>query len=291
MDKNFRRLLSLTLIIALTAMMVGFTYDSKAKDNDNYVAVNGDRIYFEQSGNLKSSDTLIFVHGAFMHSKAMNFLSKEFKKYNCITLDLPGHGKSEGTAKSTVAEYTDSVEQFIKILQDRGTIKSNFTLIGWSMGGTISLELAERHVVGLNNVVLLNSSAKWYLDTSAFDPNSKIDLRPLFGSEFTSLTPDKVKAVFSTDYDKYISSDKAVISDVMSVCNYDAVSALSNIEVPILALSGDSDHLALPQYQALLKSNIKECYLKIYPNRGHQMFMEIPDDLEEDIKDFFEYSK
>jgi pimeloyl-ACP methyl ester carboxylesterase len=269
----------------------GHKHDSNGKTGGNYISIGGDSLFYEQSGDPKSDITLVFIHGAFINGNTMKFLSKEMKSYNCVTIDLPGHGKSEGAARNTVAGYTDAVEQLIKVLREKKIIGAKFTLIGWSMGGSISLELAERHIDGLISVVLLDSSAKWYIDLSGIDPTAKIDLRPLFAREFTSLTPDKLKEEFLSNYDKYVSCDATIMSDAMVGSNYDAISELGKVKVPVLAISGDSDYLALPEYEIILKNNINQCYLKMYPNRGHLLFMEIPDVISRDITEFFEYAK
>jgi pimeloyl-ACP methyl ester carboxylesterase len=284
-----KKFITLLLIVSNFLFISGFS--NIKKNGDNVLMVNNEKIYYERSGNKHSEKTIIFIHGAFVNSDTMKFLSKEFKNYNCITFDLPAHGKSEGTPKTVLSDYTESVYQFIKLLKDKKEITNNITLVGWSMGGSISLELAEKGLKGLQNVILLDSSSKWTLDTSGMNPNAPINLKPLFASEFTNLTPQYVRDVFDKDYNKYIASDTTIISDVMAVCTYDNISNLNKITVPVLAISGDSDNLATLENEALLKRNINKCYIKIYPNRGHQMFMEIPNEISRDIKEFFEYSK
>lgn len=295
MRKTFKVVLAVMMVMVLVVTMTGFTTDTMSDKTKvgSTVNVDGENIYFERSGNQCSDSTIIFIHGAFINSQTMKFLSQDraFSNYNCITFDLPGHGKSDGTGKTTVAEYTQSVYNFISILKEKNIVTNKITLVGWSMGGTISLELAEKGLEGLQNVVLLDSSAKWELNLPPLDPTAPIDLRPIFASEFTSLTPQYVKDVFDRDYDNYVAGTSAIVSDAMSVVNYDKTADLSKINVPVLAISGDSDKLALPEYQIILKRNISKCYLKLYPNRGHILFMEVPQDVSKDIIDFFQYSK
>jgi pimeloyl-ACP methyl ester carboxylesterase len=185
-----------------------------------------------------------------------------------------------------LSDYTNKVYELIKVLKIDNIVTNNITLIGWSMGGSISLELAERNLDGLKNIVLLNSSAKWKLDLTNFDTTIKFDLRPMFINGFTSLTPQSVKDIFTTNYDKYISDESACKTDILATYNYDKVSELSKVNVPVLAISGDMDMLALPEYQEILRGNIPNCQVKIYQDRGHQLFMEIPNEIEQDIRNF-----
>ncbi len=295
---NIRKKLSLALaVIILSTLCFGTSNGVSAASNNkdkitkNFINVNGENIYYERKGNNKNKDTIIFIHGALVNSESMKFLSEKFNDYNCITFDLPGHGKSEGTPKMSIADYTESVYNFIDILKAKNEITNNITLVGWSMGGSIALELAEKGLKDLKNIVLLDSSAKWVIDLSGADPNAPLDFAPLFQSNFTSLTPQYVKDVFMKNASKYLSSDLACKSDLFAAHAYDNVSELSKVNVPVLILSGDVDNLALIEYETLLKKNIKNSYLKIYPNRAHIMFMEIPDQISKDIREFFTYSK
>lgn len=258
----------------------------------NYVNVNGEKIYYERTGNEKSQHTMLFIHGALVNHEPMEPLASQFKDYNTIVFDLPGHGRSEGSPRTTVSGYADVVKAFIAELRKTGEITDSITLLGWSMGGSISLELAEQNLPEIKNVVLLSSSAKWDIQAPpGFDPNAPLDLRPLIFSELTSSTPQNIKEYVYTHYDSYMASDAACISDLMACIGYDKMSELTKINVPVLIESGDQDHLAKYQFANQMKSLIPKSYLSMHPNRGHFLLIEIPKTIESDIRDFFEYSK
>ena len=72
-----------------------------------------------------------------------------------FTLDLPGHGKSDGLGRQEVIEYSRAVVEFMKALQ-----LSTAVVVGFSMGSAIALSLAlqyRKHVLGLG---LVGSGAK-----------------------------------------------------------------------------------------------------------------------------------
>ena len=72
-----------------------------------------------------------------------------------FTLDLPGHGKSEGVGRQDIAEYGKAVIEFMKAVR-----LSAVVMVGFSMGSAIALSLAlqyRKRVLGLG---LIGAGAK-----------------------------------------------------------------------------------------------------------------------------------
>ncbi|WP_201007694.1 hypothetical protein [Paenibacillus glycanilyticus] len=55
----------------------------------------------------------------------------------------------------------DKVMEFIGKAQEAGDIDDHIVLVGWSMGGSIALELELKGMKGIQNIVLLNSAPEW----------------------------------------------------------------------------------------------------------------------------------
>lgn len=70
-------------------------------------------LHYVHVGNKKSPNTLLFVHGSGCNLKIFGELEKYLEDYNCILLDLKGHGESKGQCPSTVYGYIDNVANFI----------------------------------------------------------------------------------------------------------------------------------------------------------------------------------
>lgn len=96
---------------------------------------------YVQTGNTKSSKALLFIHGSGCNYKIFGEVYKHLTDYNCILIDLNGHGKSKGKCSPTIEGYVNNVVDFIK---NSEAIKNqdNITLIGYSMGGEIVLGVA-----------------------------------------------------------------------------------------------------------------------------------------------------
>ena len=97
-------------------------------------------LYYEQQG---SSDkpTLVFLHGFLGNSIDWQTTIKQLKEsFHCITIDLPGHGRSL-TTEIPLQNGFESCHQLIKFCLDELKVQS-FSFVGYSLGGRIALDYA-----------------------------------------------------------------------------------------------------------------------------------------------------
>ncbi|MFQ3575425.1 MAG: alpha/beta hydrolase [Cytophagales bacterium] len=108
---------------------------------------------YKSSGNGK---TIVFLHG-FCEDLTLwdsYFSNSGFVDYRLLSIDLPGHGKS-GIFNhfSTIAEMADMV---IKTLDKLGVLE--FGLVGHSLGGYVSLEIAKKLKERVLGILFFHSS-------------------------------------------------------------------------------------------------------------------------------------
>jgi pimeloyl-ACP methyl ester carboxylesterase len=110
--------------------------------------VDGLKLHSTTTG--KGSQTIVFVHGWTCDESSWAAQVPEFAKtYRVITVDLPGHGKSDGPkdGKFSVGLFARAVEAV------RAEAKADrIVLVGHSMGGPVIREYARlfpQHVVAL----------------------------------------------------------------------------------------------------------------------------------------------
>ena len=84
-----------------------------------------------------AKSTIIFIHGS-RGSKTLwdGQVISLAGRANTVALDLPGHGESEGTGKTSVKAYARLVETFIREINAPNPI-----LCGLSLGGAIVQQL------------------------------------------------------------------------------------------------------------------------------------------------------
>lgn len=118
------------------------------------IKFKGATFFYTCQGNGK---TIVLLHG-FLENQTMweSFIPLLSKNHTVITIDLPGHGKSDCLgyihSMELMAEVVEAVLTQEKIAQ--------VTFIGHSMGGYVALAFAERLPKMCAKMVLLNSTPK-----------------------------------------------------------------------------------------------------------------------------------
>lgn len=100
---------------------------------------------------------LVLLHG-FLENQTMwePFISQLSVNHTVITIDLPGHGKSECLGYIHTMEQMAEVVEAILIKESISQTK----FISHSMGGYVALAFAERYPKKCSGIVLLNSTPK-----------------------------------------------------------------------------------------------------------------------------------
>src|SRR5438552_13995158 len=108
------------------------------------LSVNGHEAFAATGGRDfdASLPAMLFLHGAGFDRSAWALPSRWFAHHGYAVLapDLPGHGRSVGSALRSIAEMADWT---IALLSAAGADKAH--LVGHSMGSLIALDAAARH--------------------------------------------------------------------------------------------------------------------------------------------------
>lgn len=191
---------------------------------------------------------------------------------NVYFLDLPGHGRSSGRGRDSVAGYADVIAGFV----ERRAL-SRVILFGHSLGGGIALELALRHPAWLEAVVLVGAGARLKvlpellgkLETD-FPAAVALICQSLFG-------PETPAALVEAERQRYLSVDWRLIHGDFTACNgFDAMERLSQVGVPALIVTGSLDALTPVKYGQFLKDHIPGAQLAVIPGAGHLVAREKP---------------
>src|ERR1700704_7108773 len=105
------------------------------KGSDTFVATGGRK--FDSS-----LPTIVLLHGAGFDHTTWALHSRWFAHhgFGVLAPDLPGHGRSSGSALATIADMADWTAA---LLDAAGVTKAR--LVGHSMGSLMALETAARH--------------------------------------------------------------------------------------------------------------------------------------------------
>lgn len=95
-----------------------------------------------------SGQPIVLIHGWAMHSGIWrNFAQQLAEHYQVICVDLPGHGRSQKLPEFTLAAIS---YQISKVLPEQ-----TCTVLGWSLGSIVALDLASRFPHKINKLVLM----------------------------------------------------------------------------------------------------------------------------------------
>lgn len=81
---------------------------------------------------------LVLLHGWGMHTAVWGAFAKALAKYfHVLCIDLPGHGQSADVQATTLADVVDAIAGHLP--------KGKVHMLGWSYGGVVAVEYAQRY--------------------------------------------------------------------------------------------------------------------------------------------------
>jgi len=111
-------------------------------------------LYFETHGH---GPDLVLLHGWGLNVRVWDGLAGELSnRYRVIAVDLPGHGRSDWEPNArTPAEQAWRVHETLAPISDR------YSLLGWSLGGQIALDLAAAMPAQIERLVLVATTPRF----------------------------------------------------------------------------------------------------------------------------------
>ena len=111
-------------------------------------------------------ETIVFLHGSGLSHIVWSLTEQFFsnKNFNVLSIDLPGHGNSDGPCLDTIEKIADWLEQvFISLNLEK------LTLVGHSQGCLEILEYASKYKNRLKKIVFIGGSNKMPVHSDLID--------------------------------------------------------------------------------------------------------------------------
>jgi len=250
-----------------------------------YTHVAGEKIfYFHHEGDPERRYALVFIHGAGGSHLNWPPQLRRLAGANTYTLDLPGHGQSEGQGRTSISAYVDFVAAFLEIL---GLEK--VTLVGHSMGGATALDFALRYPERLAGLVLVGSGARLRVVPAILDgirQDFEAAVRLITDYAFSPDAPEQLKREGRRQMGQ---THPDVLYGDFAVCDaFDVMDRLGEIRCPTLAICGTADRLTPPKYSTYLRDNIPAAQLVLVEDAGHMVMLEQPEAVSQAIADFIQ---
>lgn len=242
--------------------------------------------------------TLLFVHGAAQDHSAWALQSRYFAHHgrNVLALDLPGHGRSAGSALTSV----EAIAAWTMRLLDASPASagSKVTLIGHSLGALAVLEAAARFPGRIDRIALLGPSVPMVVSDAllaAAQGNEHLAYELVTQWSFAPghhLGGNQQPGMWMTGGALRLmerSLPDVFYTDLLACHRYAAgLEAAAGVACPALLLIGERDLMAPPKSaQALIAAladprvvNVREC--------GHSLMTEAPDVVLDALRGFLE---
>jgi len=247
-------------------------------------------VAFSDEGKGKA---VIFLHG-FLGSKEVwkSFAKELAKTQRVITIDLLGHGNTDCLSYvHTMEEMAEAVESVIDHLKLR-----KFFLVGHSMGGYVSLAIAENNPDSIKGLVMFHSSAKADNEQKKIDRtrlakivkiNSEIFINEAIPNLFNTKYKPYKRAIFQLKKIATKTSTQAIVAALEGMKNrLDREIILNFAPYPVLYIIGEEDSV-LPYKELLNQAEMPKngTYL-LLKKVGHMGFVEAETETYDAIKKF-----
>ena len=241
--------------------------------------------YTHHQGGEPSRPPVILIHGAGSNYLCWPAEIRRLRDVSVYAIDLPGHGKSAGTAHHNVSSYQSAIIDFIAQLGINRAV-----LVGHSLGAAICLQIAldqPEHVAGL---VCISSAASFQIDPTFINlfrlPQTQKTTVELLNSYFAPLHgqtqwyPNLLKSLSNI-------RNSLWFADLRASEKFDLRSKLSQIKTPTLVLSGEEDPMVPISNAAHLARQITNATYIGFPRHGHMLMLEDPNGIARELHRFY----
>jgi len=240
-----------------------------------------------------SLPTIGFVHGAANDHSVWALQSRYFAHHgrNALAVDLPGHGRSDGTPLSSVSSIADWLIGVLDALD-----VETAALVGHSLGSLAVLDVASRYPQRVERIALLGPSvpmpvSETLLDAAKRDDHAAFEMINAWSfSPADQLGGNRLPGVWMSGNSMRLmerSRPGALYSDLAACDSYvDGLSAAGKVRCPALLIIGLRDQMTLPKNARALIAALADQRVVTIPDCGHNLMAEAPDAVLDALRDF-----
>ena len=235
----------------------------------------------------KNKDTIVFLHGSglshIVWSLAEQFFSS--KNFNVLSIDLPGHGNSDGPCLDSIEKIADWLEKVFDKLQLK-----NLILVGHSQGCLEILEYSSRYKERIKKLVFVGGSNKMpvhpdLIELAQNGHSDAVKLMMKWGYEGSK------KFIGGNPVEKIIQSPRD-ISEILAVdlkaCNNysNGSEAAKAINLPSMLIYGELDKMVNLEAGKKFSNLINNSITHVIKGCGHMIMIEKAFEMREKILEF-----
>lgn len=259
------------------------------------IEVSGNTVYAYTSGKAFKPEqaTVVFIHGA-AHDHSVWSLQSRWLAchgWNVLALDLPGHGRSTGSALTSIEALADWT---LACLDQAGI--SQATLVGHSMGSLIALETAGRAPQRVDHLALIGCAFPMAVSENLLDAardNTPLAIDMITGwshAPASQLSGGALPGMWLPGINRALMNRAAagvLHQDLLNCQRYArGLDAAAKLNCPTLLIIGERDLMTPRKAVQGLKEKIKNVREASIAGAGHAMMSERSDAVLDALRDF-----
>ena len=241
-----------------------------------------------------SLPAIVFIHGAALDHSVWQWQSRYFAHhgYGALAVDLPGHGRSPGAARTSIEGYADWVAAFIEAAGLRQA-----ALVGHSMGSLVALDTAMRHGARVSKLALAGIAVPMgvgeaFLAAARDDAHAGLEMEGIWGhARQAALAQSAVPGLSQLGASLRLleRARPGVQYADLQACNayQPAPDAIAALRVPTLVLGGKRDQMTAFKAGRALAAQIPGARFAEV-DAGHSMMSEAPSAITQALRSFLE---
>jgi pimeloyl-ACP methyl ester carboxylesterase len=230
--------------------------------------------YFLHEGGRPTRPPQVLIHGVGGDHLFWPPEIRRLANIRTFTLDLPGHGKSEGPGSQSVAGYADNV---VKFMDAAGL--SRAVIVGHGLGGAIALTLAINHPERVAGIGLISTGPRLPIASSILEnaANPATFILAVQSLQEMMQIPQDLKYLKNLIF-RQLSSIRPTLfhGDLRACDHFDVTTRLDAIQAPALVICGTDDQLTPRHYSESLAGQITSAALQTIDGAGHLVMLEQP---------------
>ena len=215
---------------------------------------------------------LLLIHGAGGSHLDWPAELRRLPEASALAPDLPGHGRSKGTGRTSVGAYAADMVTLLDALKLEQVI-----ILGFSMGAAVALMLALHHKARVAGLILLGAGAQIRVNPaiiSGLQDDRDKWLRTLIDWQWAEGAGEQVKRL---SLRRLSETDPTVLlNDYKVVDGFDVRDRLVQIHTPTQIIGGSADRMIPFVQSEALHAGIAGSKLVKIEGGGHLMALEQP---------------
>ena len=251
--------------------------------------INSKKIYASDSGQgiNNEKETIVFLHGSGLSHIVWSLTEQYFsnKNFNVLSIDLPGHGNSDGPCLDSIEKIAEWLEQVFNKLE-----LNNPILVGHSQGCLQILEYSYKYKNKINKAVFVGGSNVMpvhpdLIELAQNGDSDAVKLMMKWGYEGSK------KFIGGNPVEKIIQSPRD-ISEILAIdlnaCNSytNGLEAAKTITCPSMFILGELDKMINLENGKKFANLVKDSSTHVIHGCGHMIMIEKAFEMREKILEF-----